>query len=68
MDRSPEPRIYFPKGGMCTSCAHRLGDCSTLEFKDMPPLKTYRHAGKTFHVVKCSKWERRPDAEKPHHA
>ncbi|MBY6093826.1 hypothetical protein [Ferrimonas balearica] len=26
---------YFPKGGMCKSCVHRLIDCSHLDFSQM---------------------------------
>lgn len=47
---------YFPKGGMCKSCAKINNDCSSLDFKTMHVIDKDR-AGNRF--VRCSSFIRR---------
>jgi len=42
---------YQPKGGMCTTCVHKLRDCSALPFEDMQVVKVYSDGVK---AVRCT--------------
>lgn len=45
---------YQPKGGMCSSCAHKHKDCSRLPFQDMQVLSRSCDVV----IVKCSEFKR----------
>lgn len=46
---------FYPKGGMCVSCAHLARDCSHLDFAAMYPIK--RNDDRTT-AVRCSEFQR----------
>ena len=48
-------KTYQPKGGMCATCKHKLKDCSTLNFSEMPKLKAI--SDKDI-IVRCTSFER----------
>lgn len=51
------PKIcYIPKGGMCSTCAHKLDNCSALKFDEMPTLGK-GHSDSTV-IVKCTEYRR----------
>ena len=52
---SPDASTFYPKGGMCVSCAHRARDCSHLDFAAMYPIK--RNNDNTT-AVRCDEFSR----------
>jgi len=55
---------YYPKGSMCSACAHVFDDCSHLDFSKMRVLYSARN-GKNgrdiVNQVKCTNFERKGD-------
>jgi hypothetical protein len=61
INRTENPNIYQPKGGMCANCIYKNNDCSKLPFGQMVVIDSYScdYATVMINIVKCTNYKRK---------